>query len=98
MSAPLFKPVIKKALFKIGDLRQETMLLIPTKDFFKRLGKDLNLAGKGKVIPNLQQFLCLDPSRFPEFILINKLCKALEYFMGNAHLKSIGCQVGFFVD
>jgi hypothetical protein len=53
MSVPLFKPVIKKALFKIGDQRQETMLLIPTKDFFKRLGKDLNLEGKGKVIPNL---------------------------------------------
>jgi hypothetical protein len=38
----------------------------------------------------------LDPSRFPEFILVNKLCKALEYFMGNAHLKSLGCQVCFF--
>jgi hypothetical protein len=96
MSAPLFKPVIKKALFKIGDLRQETMLLIPTKDFFIRFGKDINQVGKGKVIPNLQQFLCLDPSRFPEFILVNKLCKALEYFMGNAHLKSLGCQVCFF--
>ena len=29
------------------------MLLIPTNDFFTRLGKDLNLVGKGKVIPNL---------------------------------------------
>jgi hypothetical protein len=35
-------------------------------------------------------------TRFPEFILVNKLCKALEYFMGNAHLKSLGYHVNFF--
>jgi hypothetical protein len=66
------------------------MLLIPMTDFFHRLSKDFRLLKKSKTLPNLANFLCLDPVRFPEYILVNKFCKALEFFMGNACLKSLG--------
>jgi hypothetical protein len=89
----MFKPIIKKALFKIGDQKEQTMLLIPMADFFERLSKDFKLLRKPKPIENLAKFLCLDPIRFPEYILVNKFCKALEFFMGNACLKSLGTMV-----
>jgi len=93
LSAPLFKPIIKKALFMIGDSKKETMLLITGHDFFEKLSKDFKLIRKTHPIPNLLTFLCLDPVKFPNYILVNKLCKALEFFMGNACLKSLGAVV-----
>jgi len=60
------------------------------KDFFVKLSKEFKLNMKDDLITNLANFLCLDPIRFPEFILVNKLCKALEFFMGNPCLKSLG--------
>jgi ribosomal protein RSM22 (predicted rRNA methylase) len=86
--------VIKRALIKIGGAKEERMLLIPVEDFFKRLGKEeLNIRKSSEVHHNLQSFLCLDPTRFPNFILLKKLCKTVETFLGNHYLQSIGIKV-----
>lgn len=36
-SMPLFKGVVKRAVVKVGTLKEEKLQIIPAEDFFKRL-------------------------------------------------------------
>lgn len=90
-STPMFKPIIKSALIKLGKDQEQRVNLILTKSFFTRLSADFKLIKNQH--ENLATFLCMDPEKYPDYIMVSKLCKALELFMGNAYLKSVGTKV-----
>lgn len=89
----LFQSSLKKALIRIGVQKEERLNVILTEDFFRRLSIDLQIKKSTSEHTNLSKFLCLDQIRFSQFILLKKLSKALEVFIANHYLKSLGTKV-----